>query len=209
MERKTPKLMSLLVMQSSSSNISSMVSLNTPKFSTSIVAPPPPLLQSAIKPANTSEFAPRTSESTSITMLPPFFPRSFSFTSSPAAACAAGCGGEDWVRKLWDRSCDTAGVGSESMGETLPGDKIRRGSIRPTMGNPDLVLWGELGTETLRLGKGCALWGDLEIEVSSGLDGGIANEQQHARRRGFRRDHGFIGPLTGCRKREWERVRES
>lgn len=137
MQRKTPTLMSFLVMQSSSSNISSMVSLNTPKFSTSIVAPPPPLLQSAIKPANTSEFASRTSESTSITMLPPFFPRSFSFTSSAAVSAT---GGGEGARKLGDRSCDMEGVGSESMGETLPGDKIRRGSIRPTMGNPDLAL---------------------------------------------------------------------
>ena len=39
-------------------------------------------------------------------------------------------------------------AGSESIGETLPGERIRRGSIRPTMGNPDL---GEFGNETTLL----------------------------------------------------------
>lgn len=51
------------------------------------------------------------------------------------------------------------------MGETLPGDKIRRGSIRPTMGNPDLALCGEFGTETtLGFEKDSVLflWRDLE-----------------------------------------------
>lgn len=38
-------------------------------------------------------------------------------------------------------------VGSESIGETRPGERIRRGSILPTKCNPDLELSGELGTE--------------------------------------------------------------
>lgn len=42
-------------------------------------------------------------------------------------------------------------VGSESMGETRPGERIRRGSIRPTKLSPDLELWGELGYELMGL----------------------------------------------------------
>lgn len=34
-----------------------------------------------------------------------------------------------------------------SIGETRPGERIRRGSIRPTRVNPDLELRGEFGTE--------------------------------------------------------------
>lgn len=38
---------------------------------------------------------------------------------------------------------------SESIGDTRPGDKIRRASIRvrPLRPRPDLEFWGELGTE--------------------------------------------------------------
>lgn len=38
-------------------------------------------------------------------------------------------------------------TGSESMGETRPGDRIRRGSMRLT--RLSLVLWGEFGKEEL------------------------------------------------------------
>lgn len=48
------------------------------------------------------------------------------------------------ARKLRDRGAESrAGEGSgraSSMGETLPGDKIRRGSIRATMRELDLEL---------------------------------------------------------------------
>lgn len=42
---------------------------------------------------------------------------------------------------------EATAVGSESRGETRPGERIRRGSILPTKFNPDLELTGELGTE--------------------------------------------------------------
>lgn len=38
-------------------------------------------------------------------------------------------------------------MGSESMGETRPGERILRGSILPTKFNPDLEFSGELGRE--------------------------------------------------------------
>lgn len=98
-------------------------------------------------------------------------------------------------------------VRSGSIGETLPGDKIRRGSIRPTRPSPDLELCGELGIELLelsledesrgfsglvpspltwwRLFVGC---GFRETVRVSGLDGGTANEQHHEPRRWELRD---------------------
>jgi hypothetical protein len=209
----------------SSSNISSMVSLNTPRLSTSgtsilhIFAPEDDplkfLLYSSIKAPNKSELALRTSEFSSKTKNPPFFPLKFNLTSKTASFSGLAelknelAGG---ARKLWDlergvEESTATGVsswmewtvGSESMGETRPGDKIRRGSIRvrPTKPSPDLELWGELGTELV---LGFERVSDLvgrdfarERERFSGLAGGTANEQHHDRRRTgpSRRDPGF------------------
>lgn len=77
-------------------------------------------------------------------------------------------------------------VGSESMGETRPGERIRRGSIRPTKFNPDLELCGELGTE---LGPGFGTESGFFFKVLvttagfSGLGGGTVKEQHHDDRR--------------------------
>lgn len=68
------------------------------------------------------------------------------------------------------------------MGETRPGDKIRRGSINKA----DLELCGEQGTGlVLRCCGGWVLacmWLRDEIERTSGLAGGTAKEQHHDRR---------------------------
>lgn len=228
MDRNAPIFKSRLGI--SSSNINSMVSLNTPIFSTSgtsilhIFAPEDDplkfLLYSSIKAPNTSEFALRTSEFSSKTKHPPFFPLKFNLTSKTASFSALPelegelAGG---ARKLWDfdrgvEDSTATGVsswmewtvGSESMGETRPGDKIRRGSIRvrPTKPSPDLELWGELGT-VLGFERVSDLVGRdfaRERERLSGLAGGTVNEQHQDRRRtgpsrrdpGFRRAESFI-----------------
>lgn len=78
------------------------------------------------------------------------------------------------ARKLWDRNWGAesriaeCGVGSESMGETRPGERIRRGSIRPTMGNPDLELCGEFGTERVCFDR----VSDLDLGLEMYLEGG-------------------------------------
>lgn len=211
----------------SSSNISSMVSLNKRRFSTSgtsilhIFRPEDEaalkfLLYLPIKPANTSELALRTSEFSSKTKHPPLFPLKFNLTSNTASFSALPeledelSGG---ARKLCDLawaveestavgiSSWTEGTGrSESMGDTRPGDKIRRASIRvrPTRPSPDFELWGELGTEWVLSFERVSdlLEGRdfrLEREKFSGLEGGTLNEQHHDRRRslGCRRDTGF------------------
>lgn len=66
------------------------------------------------------------------------------------------------------------------MGETLPGERIRRGSIRAGM--RDL---GEVGRENVGLELGSGLRGGrgLEAVMLSGLEGGTAKEQHHVRRR--------------------------
>lgn len=101
----------------------------------------------------------------------------------------------------------TATTSTLSMGETLPGDKILRGSILwPTLEvkPEDLVLWGEDGTERLdfemEFDVGFVCW----IEMLSGLDGGIVNEQHHALRRGAggRREMGFRREDGSMKKRE-------
>ena len=113
-----------------------------------------------------------------------------------------------------DESAPISRIESESIGETLPGDKIRRGSIRPTNPNPrpDLALCGELGTE---LPAGFATASALpprtalhwrRTETLSGLAGGTANEQHHDLRRpkpGFRRDE---SSMAG---KKWTLVRRS
>lgn len=157
--------------------MSSIVSLNTPRFSTSGTSilhifeeeeeEEPFLLNSLIKPANTSELVLRTCEFSSKTKHPPpVFPLKFNLTSNTVSSLSEISGG---ARKLSGFGSGTEEstavmissgsscsswimewtVGSESMGETRPGDKIRRGSIRvrPTRLNPDLVLSGELGME--------------------------------------------------------------
>lgn len=87
-------------------------------------------------------------------------------------------------------------IGSESIGETRPGDKIRRGSIRLTMFKVDLELCGEQGTG---LGLCCCvlagMWLRDEIESTSGLAGGTAKEQHHDRRR----DKEPVAKLVGLR----------
>jgi len=70
------------------------------------------------------------------------------------------------------------------MGETLPGERIRRGSIRAGM--RDL---GEVGRENVGLELGSGLRGGRGLEAVrlSGLAGGTAKEQHHVRRRWRRR----------------------
>lgn len=75
-------------------------------------------------------------------------------STTTTAAGGDGAGALSWIE---------SGSGLESIGETRPGDKIRRGSIRPTKLNPDLALRGELGTELeVGLEKGSNLWRGLE-----------------------------------------------
>ncbi len=126
-----------------------------------------------IKLANTSELALRTCEFSSKTKHPPLFPLKFNLTSNTPSLsvvvldkvsggarklCDLGSGieEEESTAEMISSSSSSSfswmmewTVGSESMGETRPGDKIRRGSIRvrPTKPSPDLVLCGELGTE--------------------------------------------------------------
>lgn len=110
------------------------------------------------------------------------------------------------------------------MGETRPGDKIRRGSIRvrPTKPSPDLVLCGELGTELvvvpgfecvsdllvgMDLGWEWERESESESERFSGLEGGTVNEQHHDLRRDCesRRDKpGFRRVEMSIFVSEWE-----
>lgn len=198
-----------------------MVCRNTPRFSTSgtsilhIFRPEDELfdffLYSLIKLANTSELALRTSELTSKTKHAPLFPLKFNLTSNTASLSALRELEEEHAgraRKLCDLERiaeeSTEGISSgtmesESMGETRPGDKIRRASIRvrPTRPRPDLELWGELGTE---LEGGFERFSDLvvgkdlkrERDKLSGLEGGTVNEQHHDRRRAWE-----------CRRVDW------